>query len=163
MSEKYHITPEKAPQIRKWLKSRGGIAHWTSVDLSCLEKSWSTPALKEDGTPMTRPHWQAASEPFGITTDPAEVIVDVAREVRRFRVAVRMGAQGFKVKLTDASTRKLRASCAAAAKKSASGQSWYEFDYTTQEAVIFIADREVPLPEWQDPIEEDQTNGQAVS
>lgn len=90
-----------------------------------------------------RPHWSATTTPKFIITDPTEVTVDVPKEVKRFRVGLRRGAQRFKVKCTDASSRRIRA-----AVEVAGDGAWYEFDYDTQEAVIYVAERSVPLNEY---------------
>jgi hypothetical protein len=119
--------------IWEWLQTRGGIAVWRSLDLSDPGQTWTTPKLSADGTPAPPPHpWKAEKAPSRIITDPTEVIVDVPREVRRFRVAIRLGSQGFSYKLTDASSRKLRSAC-----EKAGENSWYTFDYDTQEAIIW--------------------------
>ena len=55
------------------------------------------------------------------------------REVRRFRVAVRRGAQGLTLKLTDASAAKLRRRLVEAGPDAS-----YRFDYDSQEAVIEV-------------------------
>jgi hypothetical protein len=76
-------------------------------------------------------------------TDPAEVVVDVPKEVKRFRVALKAGAQGMLLKCSDASSRRIRREC-----EKACEESWYEFDYGTQEAVIFVPSESKPLPEY---------------
>jgi hypothetical protein len=53
-------------------------------------------------------------------------------EVKRFHVAVRIGGQGFCLKVTDGGTRRIWRELA----KAGTG-SFYEFDYNTQEAVIY--------------------------
>jgi hypothetical protein len=50
-----------------------------------------------------------------------------------------------RIMLTDASGRKLRD-----ALDKAGPQSWHEFDYFTQEAIIFKPGRVVPLEEWRE-------------
>ena len=42
--EKYHISPETAPKALDWIKTRGGIAVWQSVNLSNPGATWTTPA-----------------------------------------------------------------------------------------------------------------------
>lgn len=143
MSEKLTVSPENAPKFLEWLKTRGGLAIWRSIDLSDPGASCTTPVNGPDGKPATKPHWKYAEKPERIITDAAEVEVVTAKEVKRFHVAVRRGAQGFKLKLTDASSEKLRAAC-----KRAGPESWYEFDYGAQEAVIFVPDKKIPLSEW---------------
>jgi hypothetical protein len=60
-----------------------------------------------------------------------------------------MGAQGMTMKLTDASTKRLRRAVEKWQAIAADGDAWYKFDYETQEAVIFVNDgRVVPLPEF---------------
>jgi hypothetical protein len=139
------VLPEHAAKILEWIKTRGGLALWGSVNLSNLGASWTAPVNDEDGHPNGRPHWSAANEPYRVITDAAEVEVTVPLEVKRFRVATRMGAQGYMVKLTDASTRRLRKAVDQAAERTADKQAWYQFDYETQEAVIYVNAKVVPL------------------
>src|SRR5262245_8279659 len=129
--KKHIVTPEHATKMLDWLQTRGGIAIWPSVNLSNPGASWSTPALKEDGSPMTKPTWQAANEPERIITSIDDVMVSIDKEVKRFRVGVRMGRQGFSLKVTDGGTRRIRAAVA----KAGEG-AYHSFDYETQEAVI---------------------------
>ncbi len=76
-------------------------------------------------------------------TDPAEVVVDVPKEVKRFRVAIKVGSQGMLLKCSDAASRRIRKEC-----QRAGEESWYEFDYATQEAVVFVPGESKPLPEY---------------
>lgn len=142
MTEPHKITPENAERLRTWLKERGGIMIWNCHDLSRAGQTWTTPACGPEGEPVGKPHW-AAGEVVRTIKDAAEVVVDVPKEVRRCRIAIRRGSQGLSFKLTDASSRKVRAAVAKAGES-----AWYEFDYETQEAVIFVADKTVPLMEW---------------
>jgi hypothetical protein len=145
MLNKFPVSPENAPTILKWMKERGGVAIWSSANLSNPGQTWTTPLNNEDGTPRTeKPNWQADRIIRRITSlDELEIIV--GREVRRFRVGLRRGAQGLTIKLTDASSRKLRTACSRVAEEH--GDSWYEFDYSTQEAVIFASGERFPLTE----------------
>ncbi len=146
MNRRPETTPEKAETLRTWFATRGGVALWTSVNMSNMNAHWTTPALAEDGTPHPKPSWESASQPAEIITDPSQVDVVTRREVKRFRVAIRRGAHGYSLrlmKLTDASVRKLRASLAEAGPEAA-----YRFDYFSQEAVISVPDKRVPLSEW---------------
>ena len=52
-------------------------------------------------------------------------------EVKRFRVGVRWGSQGFMLKVTDGGTRRIWKEVS----KAGEG-AYYRFDYMTQEAVI---------------------------
>jgi hypothetical protein len=149
VQEKHPCSPENADTFRKWISDRGGIAVWKSINLSNPGASWSSPALTEDGQPYPKPTWQAENKPSRIITDPADVVVEVPREVKRFRVAIRLGSQGMSYKLTDASSRKVEnAVSKAAGRDGREFSAWYEFDYDTQQAVILVADKSVPLSEF---------------
>ncbi len=144
--EKHECAPENAAKMREWIKSRGGVAIWRSCNLSNPGASWSSPALTTEGQPYPKPTWQADNQPYRIITDPNEIEVITRKEVRRFRVAVRMGGNGLTMKLTDAASRKLRAACDKLGPDSA-----YEFDYMTQEAVITMPGERVSLADWVEP------------
>lgn len=139
----HRVTAANAAKIYKWLTTRGGVAVWDSINLSNPGASWTTPALTEDGQPMTKPTWQAANAPARIITDPAEIVVDVPKLVKQFHVGVRMGSQGLSLKLTDGATRRVRREVA-----KAGDNAWYEFDYGLQDALIFVPDRTVPIAEF---------------
>ena len=51
---------------------------------------------------MPRQDWRMEQTPSLTITDPAEVVVDVPKEVKRFRVAIKAGAQGMLLKCSDA-------------------------------------------------------------
>lgn len=140
---KHRITAENAALVKLWLRDRGGILIWRSADLCDPGKSWTTPATGPDGTPTTKPSWQADATPVRLITDPDDVEVITPKLVRRFHVALRMGASGTRIKLTDASGRRVHK----ALDKAGPG-SWREFDYGTQEALIFVEDEVVPLADW---------------
>jgi hypothetical protein len=142
--KKHQVTAENAAMFKDWLIARGGLAVWESQDFSRGGQSWTTPLNQADGTPTPRPHWSCREAPDRVVTDVAEVEVCVDKEVRRFRVAVRMGSQGMSLKLTDAATRKVREAVAKAGKG-----AYHRFDYETQEAVIFAPEKVVPLTEWE--------------
>ena len=140
-NSKLEVIPANAGLIAKWIAERGGVAVWRSINLSNPSASWTCPVKDKDGTVNTRPNWQCASTPERIITDPAEVVVLKPREVRRFRVAVRQGMNNpYTLKLTDASTRKVREAVA----KRGEG-AWHEFDFSTQEAVIYTSEEPIPL------------------
>lgn len=140
------MSEENAAKFADWIKNRGGIAIWKIQLIGGgpnNTKSYSTPANKLDGSPMDKPHWSVGNKPDEIVTDPAEVSVVIPKEVKRFHIALRMGSQGLVVKCTDASSRRIRA----AVEKAGKG-AWYEFDYSSQEAVIYQVEKEIPLKEW---------------
>jgi hypothetical protein len=137
------VTLENAEKIAFWLKERGGIAVWSSINLSNPGASWTTPAKNADGTVVTKPTWQAANEPERIITDPSEVLVSKDVEVKRFRVGVRQGGNGLMLKVTDGGSRRIRS----AVSKAGDG-AFNVFDYETQEAVIMKPETQIPLLEF---------------
>jgi hypothetical protein len=66
------VTAENAQKMAGWIRERGGIAVWPSINFSNLGVTWSTPARNFDGTPTTKPIWQSAAKPERIT-DPADL------------------------------------------------------------------------------------------
>jgi hypothetical protein len=140
---RHRILAANADQIWRWFQERGGIAVWKSVDFTTAGQSWTTPLRDSEGNPMPRQNWRMEESPSLVIADPAEVMVDVPKEIKRFRVAVRVGGQGLLVKCTDAASRRIRREC-----EKAGEQSWYEFDYGTQEVVIFVPGESKPLPEY---------------
>jgi len=141
----YEVYPREVTTMREWLTNRGGLAIWECLDLSDAGKTWTTPALSKDGKPTGAPHW-AAGKVIATITDIDKVVVTTPKEVRRFHVAVRMGANGLKIKLTDASGRKVRAAC-----EKAGAEAWHEFDYDNQDAIIFVPGEKVPFKDWKSP------------
>lgn len=146
MSDKHPVTPENAPKFLDWIANRGGIAIWRSINLSNPGASWSAPVRDAEGNTNGKPNWQTDSAPERIITDPNDVEVVTEREVKRFRVAVRFASGGMSLKVTDAGSARIRREVAKAAKKY--GDAWHTFDYSTQEAVILVADQTLPLSEW---------------
>ena len=134
------VSEENAPLFLRWLAERGGIKVWRSVDLCEPGKSWSTPA------DAGKSSWQAAPEPERIVTDAADIDVVTEREVKRFRVAARMGSSGTRLKLTDSSAERVRRAVEAAGEGAR-----HVFDYSTQEAVILVPSRVVLLNRWVPP------------
>ncbi len=128
--EKYTVCQEDARKIADWLAHRGGIAYWSSVDLSNPSKSWTTPLNTADGQPTGRPTWQADDKPDRIITDAAEVEVAIDKVVKRFHVAVKR-ADSFNFVCTDAASRRIRRET-----QSAGPKAYHVFDYMAQDAVI---------------------------
>ncbi len=138
-TEKIRVKAEHAPRFKDWLANRGGIAVWESLDLG-NPGSVFTPAKEEDGRDYTKPHWRYGDKPERIVTDPAEVEVMIVKEVKRFHVGIKPGS-GLMLVLTDGATRRVRKEVA----KAGEG-AWYEFD--SQDAVIMVPEKVVPLTEW---------------
>ena len=140
---KHTCTVENAEKFADWIQNRGGIAVWGCLDLARAGTSWSTPVKDSNGCPFPKPHWSATNKPTAIHTSTAEIGVETLKEVKRFRVGLRMGTNGFALKLTDAASNRLHK----ALDKAGEG-STYRFDYDTQEAVIMVPDSVQSLVEW---------------
>ncbi len=128
--------PGAREKFEQWIAGRGGVQIWNNINLSNIGAGQVfTPALTEAGEPMGSPKW---------SHERGEVVTDIARfrfvkswkEVKRFHVAVRMGAQGTMLKLTDASTDKVRK-----VSELYPGAS-FRFDYDTQECVFEMPEME---------------------
>ena len=148
LAPKHVCLPVNVTKFKDWLQNRGGLVNWNSANLSDPCKTWTGPLNDANGNPVTKPDWQAGEITRHIT-DPDEVVVEVPKEIKRFHVAVRRGSQGFTLKLTDASTKRLRVAVAKIS-RDYNKEAWYDFSYSTQEAVIFIAGSETPLNEWKE-------------
>lgn len=141
---KQHIvTSDAAPKVWEWLQTRGGIAVWESINLSNPCGRWTAPIQTAEGTLAGKPNWQCASVPARLISDPNEVVVSIDREVKRFHVAIRLGAQGLMYKVTVGGTRRIRAAVA----KAGEG-AYHVFDYETQEAVIMAPEKQMPIAEY---------------
>jgi hypothetical protein len=141
------IDHNNADRILDWMRTRGGILIWKSINLSNPALSWTTPALTEEGEPYSKPNWQSASSPDRHITDPSEVDVTTAVEVKRFHVGVRIGSQGLMAKVTDGGSRRIRAEVEKAEEKYGK-PAWHEFDYGDHNnAVIFVEGERMSLSE----------------
>jgi len=136
--------PEHAHKFADWIANRGGVAVWKSLDLSDPTRSWSTPANTIEGTPITKPTWQASNAPDRIITSADDIDVFESKVVKTLRIAVRVGSQGFTLKLTDASTSKVNE----ALKKAGSG-SFYRFGgWDGKDCEIHAITGTITLAEW---------------
>ncbi len=141
--ELHRCLPANAKIFMEWLTTRGGLALWRSINLSNPGLAWTTPATEADGTPKTKPSRQAANEPYRIITDPDEVVVDIPKEVKRFRIGIRKASQGMSLKVTDGDTRRIRKEVVKAQEQY--GEAWYEFDYILQEVIILVPEKTILL------------------
>jgi hypothetical protein len=144
--EKHRVSEENAHLFLEWLRTRGGIAVWNSLDLSNPGMSYTTPVNGDDGKPRRKPRWDVDDTPSRIITDIDEVEVATYKEVKRFHVATQRGCQGLMAKVTDGGTRRINA----AVEKAGEG-AFYTFDYFNYDnAVIWAPEKVVPLKEWAD-------------
>jgi hypothetical protein len=133
------ITNENANLIATWIKTRGGVAVWKSVDLSDPGKEMLTPADK-----LQKPHWKMANEPAYIIKEAKDITVITAKELKRFHVATRMSGNGMSIKCTPASSRRIEDAVA----KAGEG-AYYVFDYEDEKnCVIMVPDKTVSLTEY---------------
>jgi hypothetical protein len=130
------LAPGSRPKFEEWIAKRDGVAVWENVSLSGpLHGTTFTPRLDKDGKEYGSPHWSLGLK---------ETIRDIARfrfakamrEVRRLRIHLRMGSQGLIIKLTDHSSKRVRAAMDKAGK-----DAGYHFE--GDEAVITV-------PEWEE-------------
>jgi hypothetical protein len=141
----HQIAPENAVKIADWLKNRGGICIWDSINLSNPGKTWTAPLNGPDGNLAEKPS-SFAGRIIRIIHNPSDIVVVEEKEVGRFRVPVRMGSNGLNVKVTDSGSRRIRIEERKAAEKY--GDAWYRFDYTQQSAVIYVPGETLPLADW---------------
>jgi hypothetical protein len=138
---KHHIRPEHAAKIRRWLTQYGGVAHWQEPG-----GSWSTPLLSENGGPHSKPNPECGDQPSSLTTDIADLLVDLPMEVGCMRLFLRPDANGL-TRLDYQSWYALESALARACQLY-QRESWCEYDYDRQEAVLYVAERELPLVDW---------------
>jgi hypothetical protein len=145
MTFKHNCSTANASTFLDWIKNRGGVSVWKSIDLSDPGFSMSSPALDKDGLSYPKPHWKVENAPSLTVTSADDIEVHLDHEVKRFHVAIRRGAQGFSFKCTDASSRKIRKEV----EKAGEG-AYYFFDYFTQEAVIMAPEpgKSMALSDW---------------
>lgn len=141
--ERHQLTTASAAKVREWIKSRGGAQVFQSIDLSDPGRQMITPLRGPEGEPVGKPHWSMANKPARILTSESECEVCLDKEVRRFHVAIRLSGNGLMMKCTDASSEKIRK-----AEDKAGRGAYHEFDYETQQAVIYAAEKIVPMEEW---------------
>lgn len=142
MNYQVECCEEHALKFWTWIHHRGGVAKWRSADLGDLGKTWSTPYLDKEGKPTPKQTWKMEDKPEKIVTDPAQVRVYAPLEMDRFPVSVKRG-DAFRFVLTDASSRRLKSRL-----KKVGDDAFYEFDYSTQEAIIFANDWETTLKDY---------------
>ena len=145
-ADKVSCSPKNVPLFLDWINNRGGIAVWTSVNLSDPARTFSRPLNDLNDKPL--PKTGTCGDIIQLARTVEDVEVFVPREVKRFHVAVRVGSQGLSLKVTDGGTRRLRAEVDKAVEKY--GTAWYVFDYGSYEnAVIMTNDTLTPLSEWE--------------
>jgi hypothetical protein len=145
--ETHVILPVDAPRIFHWLLTRGGISLWSSINPANPAKSWTTPRLAEDGTVMKKLSWEAAEVPR-VITDPAEVLVSIDTEIKRFEISTheistQESSDGLYTKLTDACSERIRREV-----EKAGENSYYGFDYETREVIIYQNEKLIPITEY---------------
>ncbi len=138
------LSEPQAAQVAGWLE-HGRVRYWENADLRVAGGFHLAPTHHDNGDEamIHKPHWQCHDLPSLeiFSTDAFAVVTRV--EVKRFRVGLRMGSQGFTVKLTDGASNRLRRELA----KAGEGAT-YHFDYGTQEAVITVRETTMPMSSW---------------
>jgi hypothetical protein len=127
--ERYNVlVPGTREKFEGWIRDRGGVRVWGNVDLSDPGAGYAYTPMYQDGGEVetTPPTWKHQ--------DRVDVVTDLSRfrfvreyiEVDRFRITLRMGASGLRIKLTDGSSRRLRARLDKAQEKH--GPCYYRWD-----------------------------------
>ena len=140
----FQIESSNARLVAQWIRERGGVLVWQSVNLSNPSGQWLSPYLDEAGEIYTKPNWQCDSKPSRRITSVDEVVVATVKEVKRFHVAVRRG-NGLSLKVTDGGSRRIHAEVEKAEAKYGKPASFH-FDYGDYDnAVITVDDVVTPL------------------
>lgn len=168
---KHQCQQSDAEKFLDWIKNRGGVAVWKSINLSNPGASWSTPALSEthcrncqgrgefpdhvpcvkcDGVrfePTEKPTWQASNTPT-IFTSADEIGVYVDELYKAFPVGLRRS--GFGSKLTDGAQRRVDKYLDECREKH--GDSFYKkgvLDIDGASIGIYYTKSEISLSEWE--------------
>jgi len=98
------VSEHNIKQVRSWLKAGRGIALWKSADLCDPCATWLTP-----GDVTTPPTWRAQRAPSAVTTSPDEIsVIRYGKPVFVRNLSLRVGASRTRIKLTDASQRRVQ-------------------------------------------------------
>lgn len=144
-NEKHICSPENAKQFANWIENRGGLFIWNSADLSNPGMLWTTPARQENGEPTAKQNWRMEGQPARHITSADDVVVQTAKELKRFHVGTKRGG-GLSYVLTDAATARVKRELTKARETSGGKDVWYEFDYSDEKnCVIMVADETIPL------------------
>jgi hypothetical protein len=101
MTFKIEIHERDRERILDWMANRGGVAIWSSLDLSRAGQRTFTPA------DATQPSWHFNTKPDEIVTDRADIGVYTETLFKAFPVSLRRSSSGMTLKLTDPSQRKV--------------------------------------------------------
>ena len=148
------INSNLASRAWEWIRNRGGLAVWRSINLSNPGAIWYTPVLTEDEKPYEKPSWQSESVPTRIILRPQDLIVCVFEEFKRFHVALRVSGNGLMRKCTRGSSDRIYRALAKAGE-----DSYYRLDDQTQEAVIYKPGFRCNLLEWYNTYQKEGKNG----
>jgi hypothetical protein len=138
------ISAMNAQVVYGWIKERGGIAIWRSINLGNPGASWSAPVKSAAGEVYGKPNWQCGNEPERIITDPAEVNVTVGKEAKRFKIRTRLSDNGLTIKLDGRSSERVRRYLEKY--QTEDKETWYEFDGDT--CIIMVDDTVTPLVDY---------------
>lgn len=125
-------------------KLNAGMLDNRSINLGNPGATWWTPAESEDGQACQKPSWQAGNSELIKNYDNLYVAID--EEVKRLRIHTRVGGNGFMIKLTDSSSKRLTNWLNKLGKQYGSENISYHFEY--DEAVIMRKTSEVRLDEY---------------
>lgn len=135
----HEVAKENAKKFWDWIKDRGGVAVWRSVDLSDPGQSWSTPRMTATGEAASPPTWRASAAPDKVITNPANIGVYDRELVRTIRVGIERGSELSWV-LTAAASDRLRL-----ALRLIGDGAFYEFSLDDNGRRVAVLYRSVPL------------------
>lgn len=143
---KHECIPKNAQRFWQWIKTRGGVAVWKSINLSNPGGGWSTPANDKDGKPYTKPNWQCGSTPT-IYTDAREI--GVGEPVLFVAFPVKLKRSGLSLNLSDTAQRRLDEELDKCRERH--GNAYYEkgvLDIDGASMGVFYDASITPLDEW---------------
>jgi hypothetical protein len=90
-------------QVRSWMRAGRGVALWESADLCNPFATWLTP-----GDVTTPPSWRAKRTPSDVVYSAKDVsVIQYGKPTFVRNLSLRVGASGTRIKLTDASRRRV--------------------------------------------------------
>ena len=136
-----------AAKFLDWIRNRGGVAVWQSVNLGNPGASWSGPMQQANGDPSSKPNWESDTKPASVHTDATKIGVYSAVLVETIPAKVKVN--GMQMVLTSGTTRRLTAALRRVEKSH--GNSFYRKGSSMDpELYIFTSGPMVSLQEWAD-------------
>lgn len=125
-------------KFKTWIDSRGGVKVWRNINLSNPDAgNQFTPALTGDLQSYPKPHWSVEFQELVTDLGRFKFVKEI-KEIKRVRIAVRQSSNGLMLKLTDASSRKVRKACEKVKEQyGTAGMYRFEFNEAIIEVPVF--------------------------